>query len=86
MDLTELRIALADLGVRSDAFAINGVGNTEEQYRLEGDGNSWTVYYYERGQSIEPRYFSTESEACCYLLNLLKRDPTTRRTARLVRY
>jgi hypothetical protein len=77
MNVEELRIALAKCGVRSDAFGINGVEATEEQYRLENQSKFWVVYYFERGNRVGLREFHNEEDACSYFLDLLKRDPTT---------
>jgi hypothetical protein len=76
MDVRELRIELANSAVRPDAFSINNVGATEEQYRLEKDGEVWNVYYYMNGL----RQFNNEDSACEYFLNVLRNDPIARRT------
>jgi hypothetical protein len=78
MNIQELRIVLAKCGARPDAVSINGVGATEEQYRLENQNEFWIVYYFERGNTVGLREFHDEADACDYLLDLLKRDPTTR--------
>ncbi|MEH2531592.1 hypothetical protein V1277_002029 [Bradyrhizobium sp. AZCC 1588] len=58
MKIPELRRALAALGVQRRAVSIDGVEATEEQYRLKRDGDTWAVYYYERGNKNELRQFA----------------------------
>jgi hypothetical protein len=78
MKVPELQSILSAHGVRPRAYSIEGLDANEEQYRLEKSGSSWTVYYCERGNGNDVRYFDGEEEACSYLLGLLLADPTTR--------
>jgi hypothetical protein len=78
MNVQKLKDALADLGIRHDAVSINELDTAAEQYRLEKISGFWTVYYSERGAMIGTRKFLHEEDACIYLLDLLKSDPTTR--------
>jgi len=64
--------------VRSDAYDLDG-GTGEECLRLEVSGDGWVVYYAERGLRSNERWFTSEDEACAYVLGRLLRDPTTRR-------
>jgi hypothetical protein len=79
MNIAELQKILAEHGVRSRAYSIEGSGDDEEQYRLEKDGLLWIFYYYERGNKVGVREFLTEDEACIYFLKILLDDSTTRR-------
>ena len=40
----------------------------------------WAVYYAERGLRSGERLFVTEHDACSYLLDVVLKDPTTRRS------
>ena len=80
MKIPELRKALHDLMVLRRAVSINGVDAKEEQYRLEKDGSSWITYYYERGSKVDLHVFGSEEAACEHFLEMLRRDPITRKT------
>lgn len=75
MNRQELKAALQAARIRDDAYDLNG-GHLPEAYTLGGANANWFVYYSERGLETGRREFSTESEACQYLLNKLKGDPT----------
>jgi len=78
MSVNELLIELAKSGI--DVRAIyTGEGNPEDRYVILQDGRNWKVYYSERGEELELRRFSAESEACEYLRSLLAKDQTVRR-------
>ncbi|CCE03997.1 hypothetical protein [Bradyrhizobium sp. STM 3809] len=79
MNTSELKRTLAKHGISKYAFSIDGVGATEEQYRLKRDGPVWRFYYYERGVQVGIREFASEDEACRFLLDTLLADQTTRR-------
>jgi len=77
MNKHELKSQLETLGIRPDAYAWQGLPN--EQYVLSQEGNSWEVYYSERGTKEGLKKFSDENSACEYFLNLLSADKSTRR-------
>jgi len=77
MNITDLPNALAANGIRSEVVCFNGVRTAAEQYCIEKRGSVWVVYYFERGDETGLKQFGNEEEACSYLINLLKRDPTT---------
>ncbi len=79
MNRTDLRRALASANVSAHAYGLEGPCQ-EESYCLEKIEDAWHVYYAERGLRTGERVFSAEGEACDYLLGVLLRDPTTRRT------
>ena len=75
MNRQELREALRSECIRDDAYDLNG-GHLPEKYTLgEADGK-WFVYYSERGLESGKQEFASETDACTYLLNKLKKDPT----------
>lgn len=76
MDRTQLKTLLDADGISPEAYTIDG-GNPGETYVLAGFGHRWSVHYSERGKRVNEQFFSTESAACSYLLNVLRKDPTT---------
>lgn len=57
-----------------------GNGFPNEAYVLTQERNGkWSVYASERGARAGNRTFDTEDEACSFFLDLVLRDPTTRR-------
>ena len=77
MDKETLLQALRKEGIREDAFDLDG-RHLSETYTLSESYGRWFVYYSERGVESGRKEFATQSQACEYLLNLLKNDPTTR--------
>ena len=78
MNTLQLKEILEREHFRADSYDLN-VGNGTEQLVLSHQQNGkWTVHYSERGLQTGKREFATESEACEYLLRLLREDPTTR--------
>lgn len=53
-----------------------GTGNPEDRYAIIQEGNKWEVFYSERGDQLELRTFSSEDDACEYLLKLVEKDET----------
>jgi hypothetical protein len=53
-----------------------GSGNPEDRYSIIQEQESWKVFYSERGERLDLRFFPTEDEACDYLFWLLARDGT----------
>ncbi len=77
MDTIQLQRELESCGVRVDSYSLDG--SSEEAYCLEFSAGKWSVYYCERGIETNKRDFVSEAEACEYMLELLKRDPSTRK-------
>ena len=77
MTRDELAGILAAERIRPDAYALGDVGR-DECYVLDDAGGTWEVFYSERGQKGSLRSFRREEDACRYLLDLLRSDPTTR--------
>lgn len=78
MDRNTLREQLDSIGIDPEAYSLDG-GLPVEKYCLEDRRSSWAVYYSERGLRSGERVFTSEDEACRYLLGLLERDPTARK-------
>jgi len=77
MNKQQLREILSKECIRDDVYDLDG-GHPDEVYTLHEQNGCWLVYYSERGLKSEKKEFGTESEACEYLLNKLREDPTTR--------
>jgi hypothetical protein len=75
MNRQELRAVLREERIRDDAYDLKG-GHLPETYSLGEANNIWFVYYSERGLESGKKEFVSETEACEYLLNKLKEDPT----------
>ncbi len=77
MNKNELQDALNREGISPDCFDLEG-GLLPERYTLAEELGTWSVYYSERGLQTGKRTFISENEACEYLLNTVRDDPTTR--------
>jgi hypothetical protein len=77
MTKSELQKILRSEYIRQDAYDLDG-GHRTETYTLGEAQGRWFVYYSERGLESGRKDFATESEACEYFLNWLRRDPTVR--------
>ena len=64
-------------GFRVDCYDLEG-GLMPERLTLGFESGKWCVYYSERGLQTGKRYFATEGEACEYLLNELRDEPSAR--------
>jgi len=78
MTVQELRDVLTRVGIRERAYDFDGSSRDEVYCLDKAPSGGWSVYYRERGIRREERRFSSEDEACRYVLELLMRDPTTR--------
>jgi len=67
--------ALRKENIREDAYDLNG-GHLAETYTLKEAHGKWAVYYSEHGLESNRREFGSESEACEFFLNKLRKDPT----------
>lgn len=77
MNRYELERMLNREGFDPSSYDLEG-GLLPERYTLFNQGGIWYVYYSERGLQTGKRSFATESEACGYLLDLMRDDPTTK--------
>jgi hypothetical protein len=76
LERNELRSILRAEGINPGTYSLDG-GHPSEQYVLAISPGGWAVYYSERGNEPGRREFDTEDEACRYLLETLRADPTT---------
>ena len=77
LDITELGAILESVGVRRDAYSIDG-SLGDERLVLLRDGHHWVTFYSERGLRTDPRSFANEREACEYFGRALLADRSTR--------
>jgi len=77
MTKEELQEILNRERILTDSYDLDG-GLLSERLTLARRGDRWAVYYSERGVESGYREFYTESEACEYLLSVLRNDPTTK--------
>jgi hypothetical protein len=88
MNREELRNLLEKYQIKPGVYNIYGLKGynpyglqrvlADDQTVLDQENNKWVVYFYERGQKINPQSFSSEDEACQSFLNEILNDPTTR--------
>ena len=72
MTTAELQKALDQIYVPRDYYSINKGGLPNEKLCIVNDGG-WCVYYSERGHKAGLKYFETESAACEYFYNKMKK-------------
>ena len=77
MNLDQLQHKLVEMGVRPDAYSLDG-GLPSEAYVIAHDYDGWRVYYSERGNESGLMRFDNESAACRHLLHLIAQDRSTR--------
>lgn len=78
LDRDALRLRFEAEDVDPCAVEMDG-GFADEAYVLEPQAVGCAVYYAERGLRSGERLFASEHDACLYLLNIVLKDPTTRR-------
>ncbi len=78
MNWDDLKRIADEEGIVRRAYSLER-DRVDNQYVVGRQGSRWTMYYYERGQRLNEHLFENEDEACTFLLNQLRRDPTTRR-------
>ena len=67
MTVEELKNQLDAIGVPDDLYSLLIGGFPNEAYCLIKNENGWEVYYSERGNKRGTRQFASESDACEYL-------------------
>lgn len=73
MNVMQLEQELKRIGVPQWMYFLMHNGLPNEAFCLTPADGHWEVYYSERGLRSDLRTFSTEEEACEYLLGRLKR-------------
>lgn len=79
MNRTQLEQHLDELGIRRDAYCLEG-GLPNECYTLASRETGWAVYYSERERRSAERQFSSEAEACRFLIEWILESRISRMT------
>lgn len=72
MTIIELKKMLNELRVPEDLYSIMVGGLPNEKLCIVKE-NTWQIYYSERGRKSGLKEFKTESQACEYFLEKMKR-------------
>ena len=78
MNRDQLRAALDELGVDPRTYRLSSSAESDVLV-LERSKGGWAVFYSERGNRNDERWFPDEAHACANLLERVRGDPTTRR-------
>lgn len=81
MNREELRAALEANDVRPSSYSLDSAV-ADDAYCMEQSRGGWSVYFFERGNRNDERWFATEAEVCQHFLERVVGDPTTRRHRR----
>lgn len=78
MNRVELIEKLKNAGVKSQYYSLYGK-IVNDAFILEQTVGKWNVYYFERGSKDMEQSFESESDACNYIYNILKDEPSVKR-------
>jgi hypothetical protein len=78
MTRNELERRLREEGISPGAYDLFGEGK-DNVYCIEATSSGWLVYFRERGLRDWEHLFSSETEACEFLLTKILHDPGARR-------
>ena len=73
MTVEELKKKLDELNIQQDLYSLMIGGFPNEAYCLIKNEDGWEVYYSERGNKRGTRQFASESDACEYLEERLRK-------------
>lgn len=73
MNIKELERELNQLNVPSSWYSFNKLFREDRTCLIE-EGGCWEIYFFERGQKKDIKQFSSEAEACSFLLRQMKSD------------
>lgn len=79
MTKLELEARLQEEGFRQDSYSLNGSTPGYDGLVLVEAHGRWSIQYMERGMASSLGNFSSESDACDRMYELLSKDPTSRR-------
>jgi hypothetical protein len=78
MNKSQLQKNLESKKINSSAYRLDGGMGSGDCYVLSQEsGKKWSVFYSERGQKNNQRFFSSENEACDFLFRILVGDSST---------
>lgn len=78
MNRLELEQRLKKEGVSPGTYDLFGIGK-DNAYCIQQTASGWLVYFRERGLQDWEHLFSSEEEACEFLLATIRVDPGARR-------
>lgn len=79
MDRQELQKVLRQERIKDSTYSLAASNfDPDEALCLRQEGHEWFVYYSERGLQTGKRAFPTEAEACLYMLESRRSDPTVK--------
>ena len=79
MDRQELHRVLRHEQIKDSSYSLTASNfDPDEALCLRQEGGGWFVYYSERGLQTGTQNFPTEAEACLYMLECLRSDPTVK--------
>lgn len=91
MTIEELNSELKKIGVSNDKFYLHGLfGSTDDNDKIaltvkKGQYTAeYEVYYRERGEKHSSRTFTTEDEACKYLLHKIQEELTIEKVQNVI--
>ncbi len=70
MNIVQLKQELENLGVPRRVYSLNGW--KDERLCLELRDNKWSIFFVERGEERDLKQFSSEAQACDYMLGELR--------------
>ena len=73
MNIEQLENYLITNGVPRDLYSLTG-GLPSEAYCIDKIGETWEVYYSERGRKSQLTKFNTEESACRHLQLIIKKN------------
>lgn len=77
MTRVELSEKLKNAEVKPQYYSLYGK-LVNDAFIMEKIGETWNVYYFERGSKDMEQNFKSENEACEYIYNILKDEPSVK--------
>jgi len=71
MDRNTVKKELDKLGINDPLYSLNGK-DLDDRVIISKPNEEWYVYYTERGERSDEKYFNDESEAYAYFFKLVK--------------
>lgn len=74
MTAVELGMRLRARGVDSRLYSLDGTSPLLEGFVLDNNGDSWSVNFFERGETHQLAAFNSEDSACEFFYTRILRD------------
>jgi hypothetical protein len=79
MDRQELQRLLRHEHIKDSSYSLTASNfDPDEVLCLRQEAHEWVVYYSERGLQTGKRAFHSEADACSYMFESLRSDPTVK--------